>query len=744
LTQPGVLGFVSAKDCVHRICQEGGPFGVQDEEVFASENVGYHGQPLGLVVADSPAAARAAAAMVKVAYGPPAAPAMLSAEDAAEAGSFYTLPPMMAARCNQERGDVASALAAAAQVVKGRLQLPGQMHMYMEPQSVVARPAEGGGLEVIAATQGIGAVHRVVAAVTGLPQHMVHAEVRRLGGGFGGKVTRNMPAVCAASVAAKALQREVRVTLDRADDGKLTGGRPSGTVEWTAGVDNDGRLTALRVEVVMDGGAHLDLNPITAFSFAGGIDACYLVPNMALALKLAKTNTHPRTTVRGPGKAEAALVMESIMQAVAAATGQDSIALRQQMLLPMPDAEDGQKPAGPGAPTNTSILHEVWHRVQAKADLPARRAAVASFNSGHRWRKRALSLVPAHFPCMHFPRTGRVQVMADGSVLLTVDGVEMGQGLHVKAAQVAAGVLGRALLGEGQGQGQAAPRLPLHLVRMANTNSSAMSNLGITGASTTSEMVCLVVQEACQEMVERFAAVLGAPGGPFGPPPPKVAVAPDAPESDVLASWRTVCGFAAAKCHMEAEVHSQRNMMTHKYSSWSAAVAEVEVDGLTGEMSVLRVDLQYDSGRSLNPAVDVGQIEGAYVCGLGMMTTESVEFEPGTGALLSGSTWQYKIPSAACVPRDLRIYLLDEAKSEVDPLKSGEVQVLGSKASGEPPLLLSVGVLCAIRDAVAAIRQEAGLPAALALELGAPATTAAIHRACGLGAAALACQLNAC
>jgi xanthine dehydrogenase molybdopterin-binding subunit B len=555
--------------------------------------------------------------------------------------------------------------------------------------------------------------------------------MRRAGGAFGAKATRNLPHAAAAAVAAKVRQqpssskqqcqavhgddhdvahvtqvmrRPVRLTLDRETDMQLTGGRHAMEAEYEAAFHADsGRLEALKLNVWLNGGFCLDLSFTPCHDLTVNLEQAYYVPHAAFDVEVLRTNLPTSTAMRAPGVAQASFIMESVMDHIAAATGLGGEAVREANFFGGSEQRMGS--AGclhlPPAPVAHWTLPRIWERLRASAGLASRREQAAAFNAQSRWRKRGVAMTPVKFLVPLQPMAATLNAYPDGSVLVHHGGCELGQGIHAKTALVALDVLGAV-----------APHAPLTLdmIRFADTDTDSIPNGGYTAGSTTSERACAAVHAAALEMARRLEPVkqrlLAA--SPDGQPP----------------AWAALVAAALAMgtqvdlcCHAEYRPEQGAEF----YHNYGAAVAEVEVDALTGEVDLRAAHVLYDCGKSVNPAADMGQVEGAFVQGLGFFLTEEALIG-SDGTLVSPGTWEYKPPLWTDLPSEWRVELLENGGFDKG--------FLSSKASGEPPLVLATSVMMAVREAVGAAREEAGLSRA-GFRLDAPATAERVHRACG-------------
>ncbi|KAK9835884.1 hypothetical protein WJX74_010187 [Apatococcus lobatus] len=994
LQVPGVLKYISASDI-----PKGGINGsvhgsIQPEPLFATDRVIYQGQPIGLIVAESPSLAERACDLVRVEYGPDGelGDPIITLEDAIAKSSFFEGPALVGGSAFRKRsiGNATAALQAAPHTITdASYMLPSQQHMYMEPHVSVAEPDEDGTISVWSSTQSPDACQKAVADVLGLPYHNVRVRTRRVGGAFGGKVTRPCQIAAGAALAAWKLGRKVHLAITRDDDLRMNGGRNPTKVLYSVGFQPDGRITALDIRGWMQCGALLDL----AFNDAGVLqakaDQAYAFPNMSVDIKLCRCNIAPKTIVRGPGFLNAALVAEHILEHVAQHLDLDPVVVRERNFLTslaelphhLPSADeataagppgqperstnlatesvaspssasavgasmrhaDGDGPASPsiappsvaqtadaakhdqrdrvvqGSPPHSTLqsqsgvsaveqrnmsetglssqlirrgyehmynrivaaccprppkslanppqpssgirrpglqgvdeaavhwvpaaaspgtpaatpdrlhmvhtsannasaslkrpppnavaslpladvgarantvpgnsraaerqaastkgsaentasncaqhleaaaagrvvsrpcqpdrriapaddvlrpgdvrtplgthikagsftLWRVWDGVKKMSNFYQRRAEVQEFNSQHAWRKRGIALSPVRFDVAPAAMPAAVTIYADGSVLVSHGGIEMGQGLATKVKQVAAFELGKLLPA-------ALQPLPMELVRIGDTDTAISPNGGPTWSSTGSESTCAAVQEACKQLRGSLAAAMAGVSGASAAAAWRSGLAkvhgdPGIfPATVLLSAYGFFDGTQRGR-DGNGQTHSQASASRPpmSYTLFAAACTEVEIDVLTGEHFIRQTDIFFDCGRSLNPMIDMGQVEGAFVFGLGMMTTEEVVVDPRTGRLLTDSTWTYKIPTAPCVPSQFNVSFLKDSPNEHG--------VMSSKACGEPSLMLVASILAAMRQAVAAAHSDPALQHTSSLPLHTASNPAAQH-----------------
>ena len=591
------------------------------------------------------------------------------------------------------KGDAAAAIAAAARRVAGRIEIGGQEHFYLEGQVALAVPGEDEDMHVVSSNQHPSECQDVVARVLGVPAHAVTVEVRRLGGGFGGKETQGNLAAAVAALAARLTGRPAKVRLDRDDDFILTGKRHDFLIEYEAGFGEDGRLHGVRFVQHARCGWSLDLSRAICDRAMFHADNAYAVPALEVVSRRWRTNTCSNTAFRGFGGPQGMVGMERVVEHVAHALGRDPLAVRRANLY-RAEALPAERTTHYGMVVEDAVVEEIVDELAAASDYAARRARIAAFNAASPVIKRGIALTPVKFG-ISFTTTflnqagALVHVYKDGSVMINHGGVEMGQGLYVKVAQVAADAFG----------------LPLSAVKITATRTDKVPNTSATAASSGADMNAMAVLDACEAIRERLAAFAcrraGVPVGPARFEDGGVWVA--GRRHDFAALVREAylsrvplssCGhYATPKIHWDREAARGRPFY---YFAYGAAVTEAAVDTLTGESRLLRVDILHDVGRSLNPAVDLGQIEGGFVQGVGWLVTEELVWD-GDGRLATHAPSTYKIPCASDRAPDVRVAIWRKGENR-------ELTVRRSKAVGEPPFMLAISAHQAIGEAIMAAR----------------------------------------
>ena len=677
---------------------------IHDDPILADGLVEYVGQPIFLVVADTHDNARRAARLAKVDYEE--LPAILTPQEAKKAQS-YVLPPM-----RLQRGDFRRAFEQAPHRVRGELYVGGQEQFYLEGQISYAVPKEDRGMHVYCSTQHPSEMQHVVAHALGLHSHHVVVECRRMGGGFGGKESQSALWAAAASIAAAKLNRPVKLRADRDDDMMVTGKRHDFHYEYEVGYDGDGRILAAKVEMVSRAGYSADLSGPVATRAVCHFDNTYYLSDVDILALCGKTNTQSNTAFRGFGGPQGAIAIEYVIDEIARNLGKDALDVRKLNFYGRND-EEGRNVTQYGQKVTDNVIHELVAELEANSDYRQRREAVRAFNATSPVLKKGIALTPVKFGIAfnltHLNQAGAlVHVYVDGSVLVNHGGTEMGQGVNTKVAQVVAHELG----------------LDLLQVRVSATDTSKVANTSATAASTGADLNGKAAQDAARQIRERLTAFAAqawkADPGDIRFAGNHIHVAGTAhPFNEVVRKaynarvqlWSD--GFYATPgLHWDAATMTGNPFF---YFAYGAAVSEVVVDTLTGEWKLLRADALYDAGNSLNPAIDIGQVEGGFIQGMGWLTTEELWWNQA-GKLMTHAPSTYKIPGISDCPRDFRVKLFKN--------RNVSDSIHRSKAVGEPPLLLPFSVFFAIRDAVASVGDYKVNP-----PLNAPATSEAILNA---------------
>ena len=703
-TLPGVVAVLSAADIP-------GPNDcgsiIHDDPILAEGEVRYLGQPVFAVIATTRDAARRAAARAKDVLEIDALEPVLTPQQA-HAAQSYVLPTMHLNRSTN--GGARAAIDAAPHKFTGSFEVGGQEQFYLEGQISYAIPKEDRGMLVHCSTQHPSEMQHLVAHALKLHAHDVHVECRRMGGGFGGKESQSALFACVAAVAARKLNRPVKLRLDRDDDFLITGRRHCFWYEYEVGHDDEGRILGAEITMVSRAGHSADLSGPVMTRALCHFDNAYWLPDVAMHGHSGKTNTQSNTAFRGFGGPQGAIAIENIVDSVARRLGRDALDVRRTNFYGR-----GERCTTPYGQTVTdNIVHELVAELEATSAYRARRAEAEAFNASNEVLKRGLALTPVKFGISfnvkHFNQAGAlVHVYTDGSILVNHGGTEMGQGLNTKVAQVVAHELG----------------VEFDAVRVTATDTHKVANTSATAASTGSDLNGKAAQDAARQIRERLAGLAAAR---WGCAPEQVRFGNGevrAPGHRIGFAELVAIGYtervqlwsdgfyATPGLSWDRETLQGRPFF---YFAYGAAVSEVVVDTLTGEWRLLRADVLHDAGRSLNPAIDIGQVEGAFIQGMGWLTTEELVWHPKTGMLMTHAPSTYKIPTANDCPAvfDVRLF----------PAENVEDSIHRSKAVGEPPLLLPFSVFFAIRDAVSAVGGHRVDP-----PLNAPATGESILRA---------------
>ncbi|MFO7564175.1 MAG: xanthine dehydrogenase molybdopterin binding subunit [Enhygromyxa sp.] len=697
---PGVVKVVCAAD-VPGQNQVGA---VAHDEPLFPEEVQHHGQPIVWVLGETLEAAREGAAAVVVEYQP--LPAILTMDEALAAGSFLTEPLVI------EAGDPRRALATAPRRFAGELQIGGQEHFYLETQAALASLDETGAVFVHSSTQHPSEAQEVVARVLGVPRSMVTVQSLRMGGAFGGKEVQANPYAAVAALGAQLTGRAVRVRLDRRLDMILTGKRHPFWARYQVGHDDEGRLLALELELYSDGGWSLDLSKPIMFRALFHCDNCYRIPNLRAVGRVLRTHKVSQTAFRGFGGPQGMVVIEELLDRVARACGKPAHQVRALNFY-----REGDRTHYGQRVRDAARIERIWTSLSSRAQLERRLAEVDAFNQSSEHEKRGLAITPVRFgisfTTSFLNQAGAlVLVYRDGSVQVNHGGTEMGQGLHTKMLQIAADELG----------------VPLEAIRMMPTRTDKVPNTSATAASSGADLNGAALSQACAQLRERLAEVAGRK---LGVPPADLLFS----DGRVRPFWQTEDpragqSFAevveqaylervplfAAGYYRTPQIHydeaTGRGKPFH-YFTYGAAISEVEVDGFTGQFAIRRVDILHDVGDSISPKVDLGQIEGGFIQGLGWLTSEELLWADD-GRLLTRGASTYKLPTLGECPEQLDVELL--------PMASEPSVIKGSKAVGEPPFMLAISVREALRAAVAAFGERAGQ-----VELGCPSTPEAVY-----------------
>ncbi|MES2686310.1 MAG: xanthine dehydrogenase molybdopterin binding subunit [Pseudomonadota bacterium] len=696
LALPGVRDVILARDV------PGDPLlatFVHDEPVFASTIVEHIGQVIGLVIADSVMQARRAARQVVLDIEE--LPAVLNVRDALKAEN-YVLPPVFV-----KRGDAAQALKSAPHTLSGQLEVGGQEHFYLEGQVAYVLPQEQNQWLVYSSTQHPGEVQHWVSHALGIGNHAVRVECRRMGGGFGGKETQAGHLAVWAAIAANKLKCPVKLRLDRDDDFMVTGKRHPFAYDYSVGFDNSGRLHGLKLVMLANCGFSADLSGPVADRAIFHSDNAYFLEDVEIASYRCKTNTQSHTAFRGFGGPQGVVLIETILGDIARHLGLDPLDVRNRNLYGI----DDRNVTHYQMKVEDNILALLLSKLEQTSQYRRRREAISAWNAKSPVIKRGIAITPVKFGISFtatlFNQAGAlVHVYTDGSVQVNHGGTEMGQGLNTKVAQIVADELGVAF----------------EDVLATASDTSKIPNASATAASAGTDLNARAAQYAARNVRDNLAqfvagldgcgagAVSFAGGNISSPKGSR-------PFADVVRqAYANRIQLWSDGFYRTPKIHYDKTTLTGRpfyYFAYGAACSEVAIDTLTGESRVLKVDILHDVGTSINPAIDIGQIEGGFVQGMGWLTTEQLVWND-KGLLTTHAPSTYKIPATGDIPEHFKVVLWPEPNREDN--------VFGSKAVGEPPFMLAISVLEALKEAIAAAR-----PGAVRLE--APATAEHVLRA---------------
>ncbi len=654
---------------------------VQDEPLLAEGEVHFVGQPIAVVIADSPRTARRAADAINDEYQE--LPGVFDPRDAAAAGSLIVPSRTFSL------GDVDQAWGECAVVVEGRAESGGQEHLYLESQGALVMPQEGNRLRVISSTQAPTAVQRVVAKVLGRSMNDIEVDVARLGGAFGGKEDQATPWAAIAALAASILRRPVRVALTRIEDMRMTGKRHPYSSDFKIGLDTDGAILAYEATYYQNAGAAADLSPAILERSLFHATGSYFIPNVRATAMSCKTNLPPFTAFRGFGAPQAMFVMESAITRAAEVMGVDRRDIQRRNLL----KEGDTFPYGMRAQQGNA--QRAFDEVVERFNVAAIERKADEYNRNHALRKRGVAMMPVCFG-ISFTSTflnqaaALVHVYNDGSVSVSTGAVEMGQGVNAKILNVAAHTLG----------------IDAERIRIETTNTLRVANTSPTAASSGADMNGRATEIACEAIIDRLRRVASEI---LDTPVDRIKIAADQVMVGNVASelgWEKLvfesyfrrvslsaqAHYATPKIHFDRTTEKGEPFAYHVYGT---AVIEATVDCLRGIYTIDRVGIVHDAGKSLNPLVDMGQLEGGLVQGIGWMTVEELLFHEGRNLTDTLST--YKIPDILSVP-EIEGYFLEDAENPN--------AVMRSKAIGEPPLMYGIGAYFALLDAMRAFRPD--------------------------------------
>jgi xanthine dehydrogenase large subunit len=716
---PGVVAVMTAADIPGR--NDCAPvFG--DDPIFADGSEGgaagavveHVGQCIFAVAATTVEAARRAARLARVEYEE--LPALLTVEEALAAKSFLEPPVVM------KRGQSRRAIERAQHRLQGRLKTGGQEHFYLEGQVALAIPGEDRDMYVLTSTQNPTEIQHVCAAALGVPDAAVTVECRRMGGAFGGKETQAALFAAVAALLARRTGRPVKARADRDDDIEMTGKRHDFVIDYDVGFNDAGRIEGIEFMLASRCGRSADLSLAINDRAMLHCDNAYYVPNVTITSCRCKTHTVSNTAFRGFGGPQGMMGIEYVLDEIARHLGKDALDIRRANLY----GGKGRNVTPYHMIVKDNVAPALFDALEASADYRRRRVEITAFNRTSPILKRGLALTPVKFgisfTTTHLNQAGAlVHVYTDGSVHLNHGGTEMGQGLYTKVAQIVADELG----------------VTLDHVSITATNTGKVPNTPATAASAGSDLNGMAARNAARAIKDRLAALAAAE---FGCTPRAVVFAQNRvrngrkslPLADLAKkAFLARVSLSATGFYRTPKIHYDRIKGRGRpfyYFAYGAAASEVVLDTLTGEYRVLRVDILHDVGTSINPAIDLGQIEGGFIQGMGWLTAEELYWS-ADGRLATHAPSTYKIPVASDCPADFRVAIYEKGRNR-------EAAIHRSKAVGEPPLMLAISVFLAIKDALAAA-------AGRAVHLDAPATPERVLLALEDAAAAAAAAAGA-
>lgn len=670
------------------------------EPLFAEELTQCAGQRLAFVVADTQKHADKAIKFAVVDYDlENLEPPILSVEEAVKRSSLFEVPPMFYPK---QVGDISKGMAEADhKILSAEVKLGSQYYFYMESQAALAIPDEDNCMVVYSSSQVPEWTHAVIARCLGVPEHNVRIITRRVGGAFGGKSIKAMPVATACALAAQKLRRPVRIYLDRKTDMIMAGGRHPMKITYSVGFKSNGKITALQLDILINAGLSPDISPIMPHNILGPLKK-YDWGALSFDIKVCKTNHSSKSAMRAPGEVQGSFIAEAVIEHVASTLSMDvdsvrSINLHTYNSLNLFYGSNADEPL-------EYTLPSIWDKLAMSSSLHQRTEMVKEFNMDNKWRKRGISRIPIVHEFFVRPTPGKVSILSDGSIVVEVGGIELGQGLWTKVKQMAAFGLS-SIQCDGVGD-------LLDKVRVIQSDSLSLIQGGFTAGSTTSESSCEAVRLCCNILVERLRPLRERLQDQMG-----------------SIKWEMLIDQAyMLSVNLSASSFFVPDLTSMQYRTYGAAVSEVEVNILTGETTILQTDIIYDCGQSLNPAVDLGQIEGAFVQGVGFFMLEEY-LTNSDGLVVAEGTWTYKIPTLDTIPKQFNV--------EIQKSGHHQKRVLSSKASGEPPLILAASVHCATRAAIKEARKQllswSGKDeCSSTFQLEVPATMPVVKEHCGL------------
>jgi xanthine dehydrogenase large subunit len=658
---------------------------IPDEPLLAPEKVSYIGQPIAVVIAEDARTAREAAQAIEIAYEK--LPAVFDAREACEKGFLIGSPRTFS------MGNTDAAWQYCDIIVEGEAESGGQEHFYLEPQNAIAFPAEHEGIKIISATQSPGDVQRMTARVLGLPMHKIEVEAQRLGGAFGGKEVQATPWAVVAAMAASRFKRPVKFVLRRDEDIRMTGKRHPYSSDFKIGLTRDGNILAYEVTFYQNAGASADLSiSILGRSFFHASNS-YFIPNVRITGFCCRTNLPPNTACRGFGSPQAVFVIESAIFKASEKMGVSPGFIQKKNLLKIGD----EFPFG--MRVENTQAQRCWQKAEKQYKTEDRLREIQNFNQSHKFQKKGMSLTPICFGvsyCIDFflnQAAASVQIYTDGSVSVSIGAVEMGQGVHEKIRQVPAEIFS----------------IPLNRIKVESTNTSRIANMSPTSASLAADLNGNAVRLACLKLLDRISGFAAEKLGikekeelHFNN---EIIWVKDRP-TDL--KWARIIGemymnrislserahYSIPGLYFDEAAQKGRPFAYHVFGT---AVTEAAVDCLRGTYQIDSVRIVHDFGKSLNPLIDRGQVEGGLVQGIGWMTTEELVYAE-KGTLLTDTPLTYKIPDIRSAPREIQVDFLENSDNPLG--------IFNSKAVGEPPLLYGIGAYFAVLQAMKAFRPE--------------------------------------
>ncbi|GHA07295.1 xanthine dehydrogenase molybdopterin binding subunit [Oceanisphaera arctica] len=651
------------------------------DPLLADGKVEYVGQPILAVAAKDLETARKAAMAAIVEYED--LPAVLSVEESLKKELFLTESH------KQQRGDSAAGLKNARHVIEGSLHIGGQEHFYLETQVSSVVPTEDGGMMVFTSSQNPTEIQKLVASVLDVPMHKVVIDMRRMGGGFGGKETQAAGPACMAAVVARLTGRPTKMRLPRVEDMMMTGKRHPFFNQYKIGFDDSGRIEASEIIVAGNCGYSPDLSSSIVDRAMFHSDNAYYLGDATVIGHRCKTNTASNTAYRGFGGPQGMMTIEHVMDEIASYLGKDPLEIRKINFY----GKDSRNVTHYHQPVEHNIIHEMVADLELSSEYASRREAIKAFNAQSPILKKGIAITPVKFG-ISFTATflnqagALVHIYTDGSIHLNHGGTEMGQGLNIKVAQIVAEEF----------------QVDIDRIQITATNTDKVPNTSPTAASSGTDLNGKAAQNAAQIIKQRL---IDWAAGHFQVSPEEVVFKNNfvrvrnqilSFQEFVQLAYFNQISLSSTGFYKTPKIyydHATGSGCPFYYFAYGAACAEVVVDTLTGEYKILRADILHDVGDSLNPAIDIGQVEGAFIQGVGWLTTEELVWND-KGKLMTNGPAGYKIPAVADTPLDFRVKLVENRKNPEDT-------VFHSKAVGEPPFMLGISVWCALKDAVASV-----------------------------------------